>query len=95
VGSYDCWLLLLPSFLSRPPRLLRFANAPACFRTHGSLASSWLAIILNARMLEAVLTPGGWPTAPSLELSLYRSQAVDFGLQASEGVGGEIVLSNS
>lgn len=88
-------LLLLASSLSRPPRLLRFADAPACLRTHGSLASAWPGLILNARILNLVLTPCGCTAAPTQELSLYRCQAVDFGLEAGEGVGGDIVLSAS
>lgn len=52
-------------------------------------------MVLNARSVNGVLTPGRGPTAPSLELSLYRGQAVDLGLQAGEGVGGEIVLDIS
>jgi hypothetical protein len=52
-------------------------------------------MVLNGRILNGVLTPCGWPAAPSLELSMNRCEAVDFGLQASEGVGGDIVLSAS
>jgi hypothetical protein len=52
-------------------------------------------VVLNGLIVNGVLTPCGWPAAPSLELSLYRRQAVDFGLQAGEGVGGEIVVSAS
>jgi hypothetical protein len=85
-------LLLFPGPLSRPTCFLRFADAPACFRTHGSLTSLWLAVVLNARIVNGVLTPRGWSAAPNLEPSLYRGQAVDFGLQADQGVGGEIVL---
>jgi hypothetical protein len=52
-------------------------------------------MVLNAGILNGVLTLCGWPVTSSLELSLYRCQPVDFGLQAGEGIGGEIVLSAS
>ena len=87
-------LLLLTGPLSRPPRLLCLADAPASFRTHSSPASPSLAIALNARILNGVVTSCGAPDAQCLELSLNRCEAIDFGLQAGEGIRSDVVLSS-